>query len=146
MKDPAPNSSRFFSLTDSSIDTQSLKQQIASDSAGAHCIFEGIVRNHNEGLAVSGLRYSAYESMAIKEGQAIINNAFKAFEIEKAVCIHRIGTLIVGDTAVWVGVSAAHRDPAFRACRFIIDTIKREVPIWKREDYLHTTSAWVKPN
>ena len=81
------------------------------------------------------LVYTAYAQLAQSQGEAIIAQAKQRFAIEDAVCVHRVGKLAIGEIAVFVGVSAAHRDAAFAACRFIIDTVKAEVPIWKQEFY-----------
>ena len=93
------------------------------------------MRAHHNGKAVDKLIYSAYTAMAEKEGAKIVEAAMARFDIEAALCIHRVGELQIGDIAVWIGVSAGHRGSAFEACRFIIDTIKGEVPIWKHEFY-----------
>jgi molybdopterin synthase catalytic subunit len=81
--------------------------------------------------AVDGLRYEAYVSLAEAEGAAILAEALERFDIVQATCVHRVGELAIGDLAVWVGASAAHRGPAFEACRWIIDEVKARVPIWK---------------
>ena len=107
-------------------------------------LFEGLVRNHNEGHAASRhLEYEAFEPLAVKEGERIIAEAIAAFGVEHAACVHRVGDLAIGDMAVWVGVSARHRDEAFRACRYIIDEVKHRVPIWKKEHYVNGDSGWV---
>jgi molybdopterin synthase catalytic subunit len=101
------------------------------------------VRNHNEGEAVVALEYEAHEPIANREGEKIISEARQRFAILAAHCRHRAGKLAIGDCAVWVGVSAAHRGAAFDACRYIIDETKRRVPIWKKEHYRDGHSAWV---
>jgi len=113
--------------------------------AGAFAAFEGWVREHNAGRAVRGLRYEAYQALAEREGNAIIREALAQFDILDARCVHRIGELTIGDLAVWVGVSAAHRGPAFAACRYIIDEVKARVPIWKHEHYLDAPPQWLHP-
>ena len=114
--------------------------------AGAHASFEGWVRDHNDGRAVSGLHYDAYARLAEEEGARVINEAIDRFDIVDAACIHRTGDLEVGDLAVWVGVTAGHRDAAFAACRFIIDEVKSRVPIWKRERYRDGDAGWLHPS
>jgi molybdopterin synthase catalytic subunit len=117
---------------------------LADPVAGAYAGFEGWVRNHNEGRAgVLRLEYEGYESLGIKEGERIIAEARARFDITKVHCIHRLGELEIGELAVWVGVSAAHRDAAFDACRYIIDEVKHRVPIWKKEHYADGDSGWV---
>jgi molybdopterin synthase catalytic subunit len=105
--------------------------------------FEGWVRDHNDGLPVLALDYEAYAPLAEKEGERILAEAREKFAIVGAVCIHRVGSLRIGDLAVWVGVSAAHRGAAFDACRFVIDETKARVPVWKKEHYADGDTAWI---
>lgn len=111
--------------------------------AGACATFEGWVRNHNEGQAVASLEYEAYAQLAEAEGNRIMTEAVAKFDLLAAQAVHRVGHLQIGDMAVWVGVAAAHRGPAFDACRFIIDELKARVPIWKKEHYVAGASAWI---
>jgi len=113
--------------------------------AGAFAAFEGWVRQHNEGRPVRGLRYEAYVELAAHEGTQIIEQALARFAILDARCVHRIGELGIGELAVWVGVTSAHRAPAFDACRYIIDEVKARVPIWKYEHYADGRSDWLHP-
>jgi molybdopterin synthase catalytic subunit len=133
----------MFRLTPESIDAAGLRAALENDAAGACVTFEGIVRNHNDGRAVLRLEYEAYPALANKEGEAILREASARFNILGAACVHRTGALEIGSMAVWVGVVAAHRGEAFDACRFIIDTVKHSVPIWKREFYADGTVEWV---
>lgn len=135
----------MFDLTESPIDAAVLRQRLLdNEQCGAFACFEGWVRRHNEGSRVEYLVYSTYEELARKQGAAVIEEARRRFAIEDAVCVHRHGRLEVGDMAVWVGVSAGHRDAAFAACRFIIDTVKAEVPVWKQEFYSGSqNAAWL---
>lgn len=133
----------MFTLVTKAIDPKALQMDLGHDACGGFVSFEGWVRNHNEGKAVAGLFYEAYESLAIKEGARIIEEALAQFDIRLAACSHRTGELAVGDIAVWVGVSSDHRDAAFRACRYIIDEIKSRLPIWKKEMYVDGHSEWV---
>jgi molybdopterin/thiamine biosynthesis adenylyltransferase/molybdopterin synthase catalytic subunit/rhodanese-related sulfurtransferase len=132
-----------FSFTHEKIDDAALRSQLFDPVAGGYTSFEGWVRNHNEGLAVRHLEYEAFEPLAIKEGERIVAEAIERFSVEHAACVHRIGDLAIGEMAVWVGVSARHRDEAFRACRYIIDEVKHRVPIWKKEHYVNGDSGWV---
>ena len=136
----------MFALSDSGIDAAALARNLANDGAGACITFEGIVRNNNGGRAVHRLDYQAYGALATKEGERILDEAKKNFAILNARCVHRVGSLAIGDLAVWVGVSAAHRDAAFAACRFIIDEVKLRVPIWKNEHYADGESGWLHPD
>ena len=133
----------MFSLSIEAIDPGTLRQSLNNRSAGALSVFEGWVRDHNEGRPVIALDYEAFESLANKEAERIIEEARERFEILEAVCVHRVGRLNVGDLAVWVGVSAQHRDAAFKACRYLIDAIKERLPIWKQESYADGSSVWV---
>ena len=133
----------MFQLTDKEIDENQLKKLVADERAGAICTFDGRVRNHNEGKSVSALAYEAYEQLAINEAQKIISEAMERFHILHVAAAHRTGDLAIGDVAVFVAVSAAHRDDAFKACRFVIDEIKSRLPIWKRETYEDGGSVWV---
>ena len=132
-----------FNITASPIDPKALKRALESDDVGACVTFEGWVRDHNDGEAVVALEYEAHAAIAEQEGSTIIEEARERFAIGSARCEHRIGKLAIGDCAVWVGVSAAHRGAAFDACRYIIDETKRRVPIWKKEHYRDGHSGWV---
>jgi molybdopterin synthase catalytic subunit len=134
-----------FALADTPFDIAPLRARLLRAEAGAYASFEGWVRNHNDGRAALGLRYEAYVVLAETEGEAILAEALQRFAIADAACVHRIGDLAVGDLAVWVGVSAAHRDAAFVACRWIIDEVKARVPIWKHERYAEGDSTWLHP-
>ena len=130
-------------MTGERIDPSRLREELYDSAAGAYRGFEGRVRNHNEGPRVLRLEDAADEPVAIKEGARIIAEAGEQFAILKAMSVHRTGMLEIGDCAVWVGVSAAHRDEAFKACRFIIDALKHRLPIWKKEYYASGDSGWV---
>ncbi|MFD0738657.1 molybdenum cofactor biosynthesis protein MoaE [Lysobacter koreensis] len=134
-----------FSLADTPVDTATLRANLLDDRVGGYASFEGWVRNHNDGRPVTGLRYEAYVALAQSEGERVIEEARSRFEILDAHCVHRIGDLAIGELAVWVGVSAAHRDAAFAACRFIIDEVKARVPIWKHERYREGDAGWLHP-
>lgn len=132
-----------FSISDEPIDIPAFRAAVQDPSCGAFVLFEGWVRNHNDGREVGRLEYEAYEKMAVPLGAGIVREALQRFEITRAAAIHRQGDLSLGEPAVVVGVSAAHRDAAFRACRYIIDEIKHRVPIWKKEHYADGTTEWV---
>ncbi len=134
-----------FALADAPFDIAPLRARLLRAEAGAYASFEGWVRDHNEGRRASGLRYEAYAALAEAEGAKIVDEALVRFAIADAACVHRVGDLDVGDLAVWVGVSAAHRDAAFAACRWIIDETKARVPIWKHERYVEGDAAWLHP-
>ncbi|ENZ93653.1 molybdopterin converting factor subunit 2 [Xanthomonas fragariae] len=135
----------IFALTEMPLPVDSLRAGLENPHAGAFASFEGWARNHNEGRGVVGLRYEAYAALAQAEGQHVLDEAVSRFAIVNAHCVHRVGELRIGDIAVWVGVSAAHRGAAFDACRFIIDEVKARVPIWKHEHYLEGDAGWLHP-
>ena len=135
-----------FMLCAKALDPSALAQDLTSERAGAFVSFEGRVRNHNSGRVVQRLEYQAYAALAEAEGERILVEASEKFAIEYACCAHRVGVLAIGDLAVWVGVSSAHRDAAFACCRYIIDEVKRRVPIWKNEHYVDGESGWLHPD
>jgi molybdopterin synthase catalytic subunit len=130
-------------MTETAIDPEQLRNELLDAAAGAYAGFEGWIRNHNEGQDVLRLEYEAYAPLAVTEGERVIREALDKFSILHARCVHRSGLLEIGDCAVWVGVSAAHRDAAFDACRYIIDEVKVRLPIWKKEHYANGDSGWV---
>jgi len=133
-----------FRLSDLPIEIAPLREALLADGAGAYASFEGWVRDHNEGRRVRGLAYEAYAALAESEGAKVIAEARERFAILDAACVHRVGELAVGELAVWVGVSAGHRDAAFAACRYVIDEIKARVPIWKHERYADGDAGWLE--
>lgn len=137
--------SREFWLADAPVDLAPLRRRVQHDRAGAFASFEGWVRDHNDGRPVRGLRYESYVALAETEGAKVVAEARKRFDLCAALCVHRIGDLAIGDMAVWVGVTAAHRGAAFDACRYIIDEIKDRVPIWKHERYADGDAGWLHP-
>ena len=132
-----------FRFTQTAIDSAGARRELQDLGAGGYVSFEGWVRDLNEGQEVTRLEYEAFQELALKEGERIIAEALRRFPVKHASCIHRVGALSVGDMAVWVGVSSAHRGEAFDACRFIIDEVKHRVPIWKKEHYRSGNSGWV---
>lgn len=134
----------MFYLEEKSLHTHELQRKLCDHRAGGYVCFEGWVRNHNLGKEVTRLEYEAYPPLAIKEACKIIAEAQDKYSILDAHCVHRVGSLEIGDVAVWVGVNSVHRGPAFQACEYIIDELKIRVPIWKKEHYLDGDSGWVK--
>ncbi len=135
-----------FRLSASPIDRSIETRRLDDAGAGACVVFEGWVRNHNEGRAVHRLDYQAFAPLALSEGEKILAEARSRFALRAASAVHRTGSLEIGDMAVWVGVSADHRGAAFDACRWIIDEIKQRVPIWKNEHYADGESGWLHPD
>lgn len=132
-----------FSVSAVTLDVAALRDALQDPRHGGFCAFEGWVRNRNDGRDVDGLEYEVYDELALAEGERILAEAREHFGDIQAVGAHRSGTLRVGELAVWVGVSAPHRDAAFRACRYIIDAFKHRLPVWKKEHYLDGDTQWV---
>ena len=134
-----------FRLADTPFDTATLRAELLDERVGGYASFEGWVRNHNADRRVLGLRYEAYAALAEAEGEKVLAEAMERFAVLDARCVHRVGDLAIGELAVWVGVSAPHRDAAFAACRYIIDEVKARVPIWKHERYAEGDAGWLHP-
>jgi MoaE-MoaD fusion protein len=117
------------------IDTAALLEKIKCPADGAVVVFEGVVRDNSRGRRTLFLDYEAYEEMAIKQMNGLVEQALSQFGIRQVAMVHRIGRLQVGETSVVVLVASAHRAPAFEACRWLIDSLKRTVPIWKKEHF-----------
>lgn len=130
-------------ITSDDISPDEFRDALVDAAAGAYVGFEGWIRNHNDGEDVLRLEYEVYEPLALSEGEKVIEEARQKFPILHADCVHRSGSLEIGDCAVWVGVTSAHRDEAFKACRYIIDQVKVRLPIWKKEHYVDGHSGWV---
>lgn len=134
-----------FVITNHPIESQKLRAHMLTSRAGAYCSYEGWVRKFNEGKKVAALHYICYAELAPKIATMILNEAKLKFDVEAAI-VHRLGTLSVGEIAVWVGVTARHRGDTFLACRYIIDNVKDRLPIWKKELYSNGTEAWIDNN
>ncbi len=130
-------------VVDRAIDISRLVAEVASNGNGATLLFIGTVRDVNNGRAITGMEYSAYQSMAERELADIVAEAATKFEIADIVVEHRIGTLGLGDASVAIAVAHAHRGPAYEASRYIIEQLKQRVPIWKLEHYVDGTREWV---
>ena len=133
----------MFRIIQSPLTTEQYTKELQVDEAGAYVSFEGWVRNHHNGKPVTALYFDVYQAMAIKEGHKIIADAQSQFSILKAASVHRAGQLSIGECAVWVGVTAAHRHDAYMASQWIMKEIKHRLPIWKKETYQNGTSEWV---
>jgi molybdopterin synthase catalytic subunit len=120
-------------ITSSEIDVEACRTSIADDAAGGMVVFVGAVRDNTKGRSVVRLEYEAYTPMAIKVLEQICVRAQSMFGLLQITVHHRIGILTVGEVAVAIAVSAPHRKAAFEGCQFIIDELKKDVPIWKKE-------------
>ena len=127
------------------IDRAALLEEVASTASGATILFVGTVRETNDGRAVSGIEYAAYETMAARELDAILAEAATRFHTNDIVVEHRVGHLALGEVSVAIAVAHAHRAEAYDASRYVIEQLKRRVPIWKREAYVDGTREWVDP-
>jgi sulfur-carrier protein adenylyltransferase/sulfurtransferase len=133
----------MFTLSQTPLKRDDLMEALSNEGAGAIVVFEGWVRNHNHGKQVSALEYQVYEELALKEGSKILHEAKEKFNLHAVKAVHRYGYLHLGETAIWIGATASHRDDAFKATRFIIDEIKQRLPVWKKEHYTHEPPQWV---
>lgn len=141
---PSPGAEPLPALTTDPIDPAALGAIVIRPGHGAVTSFTGHVRNHHHGRSVDRLSYTAYPAMAEQECAAIAEEAMARWDVVVAIR-HRLGDLVLGDIAVAVAVGSAHRADGFAACRFVIEEVKRRVPIWKHEHFADGTSVWVDP-
>lgn len=135
------------SLTHEPIETDALLDEMRQDEAGAIATFVGVVRveTSDDDKSLSALEYHAYEEMALEQMWAIHRRAGERFEILDAAIVHRLGRLDLGEASIAINVVSAHRAPAFDACRWIVDAIKTDVPIWKKDVWADGSAGWVNP-
>lgn len=132
---------RRAAITHEVITTQEIVNSLKRSEDGATLAFEGIVRNQTRGRRTLYLDYEAYEPMALQEMEALVSEALNKYQIRDLAIVHRLGRLQIGETSVLIAVASAHRTAAFEACRWLIDTLKRKVPIWKKE-YFEDGAVW----
>jgi molybdopterin synthase catalytic subunit/molybdopterin converting factor small subunit len=131
-----PSQSRpHASMVREKIDTQVVLTRLKQPADGAAVVFEGIVRDNTRGRRTLYLNYEAYEEMALKQMDALAEQALHEFSIRDVAIVHRLGRLEIGETSVLIVVASGHRAAAFDACRWLIDSLKRTVPIWKKEHF-----------
>lgn len=141
-KTPSRNESRRCAwIVREAINTAATLAKLKQGQDGAALVFEGVVRNQTRGRKTLYLDYEAYEEMALRELEALAVKAIEQFKIRDVAIVHRLGRLEIGETSVVIAVASAHRAPAFEACRWLIDTLKRTVPIWKKE-YFEDGAVW----
>jgi molybdopterin synthase catalytic subunit len=128
-------------LVREAIDTASLMRYVRGEQDGAIVAFDGFVRNQSHGRATRYLEYEAYEPMALGKMKEIAAYIHEHYRIHCVAMVHRLGHLEIGETSVFIAVSAPHRGAAFEACRYAIDTLKKTVPIWKKE-YFADGAVW----
>src|SRR5580765_2346310 len=122
-------------IVDGVIRAEEVVGALKAGSDGAVCVFDGIVRDNTRGRRTLYLDYEAYREMALAQMMALAEEAVAKFGVRDVAVVHRLGRLEVGETSVLIAVASAHRGAAFEACRWIIDTLKRTVPIWKKEHF-----------
>lgn len=132
-------------VVDRRLDAASLLAEVAAPGNGAAILFVGTVRDVNDGRSVTGIEYASYAPMAERELSAIVDEAGERFGTPHIVVEHRVGTLGIGEASVVIAVAHRHRGEAFEAARYIIEALKRRVPVWKREHYADGTREWVDP-
>ena len=118
------------------MDAQAMTNGVKAGEDGAVVVFDGIVRNNTKGRKTLYLDYSAYEAMALEQMRALGEEAVRRFGVRDISMAHRLGRLHVGETSILIAVASAHRGAAFDACRWLIDTLKQQVPIWKKEVFV----------
>jgi len=123
------------------IQPAALVEHVRQPEDGAVVTFDGCVRNHSHGRRTLYLDYEGYEEMALAKMREIVQQIHESFPIHRVAMAHRLGRLEIGETSVFIAVSSPHRPAAFEACRFAIDTLKRTVPIWKKE-YFEDGAVW----
>jgi molybdopterin synthase catalytic subunit len=140
--DGQPASSwRYASIVRDAINAANVLARIKRGEDGAALVFEGVVRNQTRGRKTLYLDYEAYEEMALQQMEGLAEQALKDFKVRDVALVHRLGRLQIGETSVLIVVASAHRAAAFDACRWLIDTLKRTVPIWKKE-YFEDGAVW----
>ena len=132
---PDEHSSGHVALTRDVIDSAALLAAVKQGSDGAVSVFDGIVRNHTRGRRTLYLDYEAYEQMALKQMNELAAQALTKFPVRHVTLVHRLGHIEIGETSVLIVIASAHRGAAFDACRWVIDTLKQTVPIWKKETF-----------
>jgi molybdopterin synthase catalytic subunit len=136
-----PAERRSASITREPIQTPQILESLKRGEDGAALVFEGIVRNQTRGRKTLYLDYEAYEQMALQQMETLAVEALGRFQIRDVAIVHRLGRLQISETSVVIAVASAHRAAAFEACRWLIDTLKRKVPIWKKE-YFEDGAVW----
>ena len=139
---PVSGGALHAAIVRATIDTEAVLRGIKQSSDGAAVVFEGVARDNTRGRRTLYLDYEAYEEMALKQMEALAEQALTQFQVRDVALVHRLGRLEIGETSVLIAVASAHRAAAFEACRWLIDALKRTVPIWKKE-YFEDGAVWV---
>lgn len=133
----------WTSVTSDALRVDELLARVGGRADGAVLLFLGVVRDHANGRAVSGMTYEAYESMAEGVLQAIAREAVDVLGTDRVAVMHRVGDLEIGEVSVAIAVSSPHRERAYEASRYVIEQIKGRLPVWKREHYTDGGTSWV---
>ncbi len=123
-------------ILDTVLPTAEVLTEIKDGADGAVCVFDGIVRNNTRGRQTLYLDYEAFREMALTQMESLAAEAVTRFGVREVALLHRLGRLQVGETSVLIAVASAHRGVGFEACRWLIDTLKKQVPIWKKETFV----------
>lgn len=132
-------------LTTEPIDVDALAREVSADDCGAVITFVGTVRAEGGDDPLVALEYEAYDAMAAAKMSEVCDTAMARFAVREALCVHRVGRLAIGEASIAIAVSAGHRADAFAAARYVIEEVKREVPIWKKDIYRSGRTHWVDP-
>jgi molybdopterin synthase catalytic subunit len=125
----------LIEMVDERIDADAIVSAMKAGTDGAVCVFDGIVRNNTRGRRTLHLDYEAYREMALEQMKRLGSDVVEKFGVRDVALVHRLGRLTIGETSVLIVVASAHRAAAFDACRWLIDTLKKTVPIWKKETF-----------
>lgn len=142
---------RYIDIIDEPINAAALLDKIADPDVGAHGWFYGVTRRTTvkgdsiDSMVTQSLSYETHRVMAIRELESLADRAIEKFGLRHVVVVHRIGEVPIGEASVVVGCSSSHRPPTFEALRWIMEVLKQEVPIWKRETYADGSTEWVHP-
>lgn len=134
----------FSAITRDAIRPDDVLDRVGADEDGAAILFLGVVRDHADGRAVSGMRYDAYEEMAATVLAEIATEAAERLGTDRVAVIHRVGELAIGEVSVAIAVSSPHRAESFDASRYVIEEIKKRLPVWKKERYVDGAEEWVE--
>ena len=134
----------WSAITTSPIDARDVLSRVGAEEDGAVALFLGIVRNSNGGRPVSGMEYEGYAEMAREQLAEIVGEAAQRAQTDRVAAVHRLGALGIGEVSVAIAVSTPHRQQSFDAARYVIEEIKKRLPVWKREHYLDRDAEWLE--
>lgn len=131
-------------ITREPIGPRAVLERVGAPEVGAILLFLGVVRDHNDGAAVNGITYDAYDEMATKVLAEIAGEAAQRLGSDRVAVVHRVGELAIGDVSVAIAASSPHRAESFDATRYVIEEIKKRLPVWKKEHYVESESKWLE--